>query len=85
MNLMKPTVPEVLPIIRAYLHKPGNNVGGSLHVVLDDNNIRDSDIRWCRDYALECGDEDGVKLADLLLAMSRTQRNKITTLCYRQT
>lgn len=79
----RPTVPEVIPLIRAYIAKPGNNVGGCLHAVLDDNNIRDSDILWCREYALEEGDEDGVKLADLLLAMTKTQRNKITSLCYR--
>ena len=79
---MKPTVPEVLPLVQAYRDKPGNAVGGSLHVVLDDGNIEDSSIQFCREYAAERGDVDGIALCDLLIQMSKTQRSKISALFY---
>ncbi len=73
----KPTVPEVLPIARAYYAKPGNGAGGSLHIVLDDYNVDDDSVSFCMDHAADKGDDDGVALAGLLLRMSRTQRLKI--------
>jgi hypothetical protein len=73
----KPTVPEVLPLVRAYCAKPGNATGGSLHIVLDDGNIEDHHIRYCAEFAEKRGDGEGVELARLLLRMSRTQRNKV--------
>jgi hypothetical protein len=73
----KPTVPEVLPLVEAYYALPGNSVGGSLHVVLDDGNVEDDHVRSCLEYARERGDKEGVELAEVLLRMSRTQRNKL--------
>ena len=73
----RPTVPEVLPLVLAYYAKPGNGAGGCLHIVLDDDNVDDDSVRFCIDYAAECGDEDGVYLAQVLLHMSRTQRLKL--------
>lgn len=75
--MSKPTVPEVLPMVRAYYSKPGNIVGGSLHIVLEDGNTKTDDVRFCRVQAKERGDIDGVVLAELLLKMSRTQRKKL--------
>lgn len=73
----KPTVPEVLPIMRAYYAKPDNLAGGSLHIVLDDGNIETSSVEFCREYAHKNNDPDGVALAELLLKMSYTQRKKL--------
>lgn len=73
----KPTVPDVLPLVRAYYAKPENGVGGNLHIVLDDGNVEDSHVRFCLDRAHEAGDADGIALAGLLLRMSRTQRLKL--------
>jgi hypothetical protein len=73
----KPTVPEILPLANAYYAKPGNGVGGSLHIVLDDGNVDDGSVEFCRKFAMEQGDDDGVALADILLRMSRTQRHKL--------
>jgi hypothetical protein len=72
---MKPTIPEVLERFRAY-HEiyPG---WGSLHIVLDDGNVKDSNVAFCRNYALAQNDEEGVELADILLQMSETQRLKL--------
>ena len=63
--------------MRDYYAKPGNSVGGSLHIVLDDENIEDVHVEFCRDQAREKGDDDGVRLAEMLLLMSKTQRKKL--------
>lgn len=74
----RPKVPEVRALIRAYYSKPGNEVGGNLHVVLDDNNLRISDIAWARDHAAAANDQDGVAISDLLLQMTPSQRRRAT-------
>lgn len=74
MNL---TVPDVIDDFRAYVAKPENSVGGSLHIVLDDLNCDDADVEWCERFALEQGDEEGARLARVLRSMSYTQRMKI--------
>lgn len=76
----KLTVPDVLPIVKEYYSKPGNGAGGSLHIVLDDFNVRDSDVLFCLNYAKERNDTDGVSIAELLIKMSKTQRKKIAAL-----
>jgi hypothetical protein len=73
----KPTVPEVLPIVRAFYAKPGNEVGGSLHVVLDDGNVGDDHLNAAVESARETGDADGEMLGRVLLLCSRTQRLKV--------
>lgn len=42
-----PTVAEVLPLVNAYYAKPGNSVGGNLHIVLDDCNVEDGHVEFC--------------------------------------
>lgn len=73
----RPSVPEVAELARAYYEKPGNGCGGSLHIVLDDGNLEDGHIEFCRTYAAERDDADGVRLAELLLQMTPTQRHKV--------
>lgn len=54
------------------------NIGwGSLHIVMDDGNLEDSNIQFCLDYALEEGDWDGVVLAYFLLKQSYEDREKL--------
>lgn len=71
----RPTVPQVLPFVRAYYND--HSVGGSLHIVLDDGNLEDGHIRFCIDSANERGDAAGAMLGRLLLEMTRTQRTKV--------
>jgi len=73
----KPTIPEVLSLVLAYYAKHGNGAGGSLHLVLDDGNIETYSVEFCKQFALENNDQDGVELAELLLKMSYTQRRKL--------
>ena len=62
-----------------YYSKPENCVGGSLHIVLDDENIEDEHIKWCKNYAKEKGDNEGVLLAELLLKATIQQREKLVS------
>lgn len=73
----KPTVPQLIEAAKAYYLMPGNAAGGSLHIVLDDCNIEDNDIKWCIDYANFNGDNEGVLLAKMLLKASLDQRRKL--------
>jgi len=60
-----------------YYQREGNSVGGNLHIVLDDGNVERSHVEFCLERATAEGDEAGVVLARLLLAASRTQREKL--------
>jgi hypothetical protein len=82
----RPTVPQVLEQVKAYVEREGKAPGGpaywnggNLHIVLADQNESDESIEWCRERATEGGDEDGIALADLLLSLTRTQRRKCCT------
>lgn len=77
---MKPTIPEVLPQLQAYVNLPENGVGGSLHLVIHDGNTRDSDVRFCIDWAIAQNDPEGERLGRILLQMSGTQRGKLANL-----
>jgi hypothetical protein len=78
----RPTVPEVVALARAYWAKPGNGAGGALHIFLEDGNVDDASVRFCIEYARQRRDEDGVVLAEKLLAMSRTQRKRVNAQAY---
>lgn len=73
----KPTIPDVIARFADYVEMPGNEVWGSLHVVLDDGNIQDSHVRSCIDLATERNDTEGANLARVLLTMSKTQRARL--------
>lgn len=74
---MKISIPDVVDQFRAYYRKPGNGGWGSLHIVLDDGNVRDDDVLFCWNWAAERGDADGARLASILMQMSKTQRRKL--------
>lgn len=78
----RPTVPDVLPLVREYYSRPENGCGGSLHIVLDDHNLEDHCIAFCREWAAKRSDHDGVRLADLLIQLTRTQRQKLVDTWY---
>lgn len=81
--MRKPTVHEVLPIVEQY-YAQGHSAGGCLHIVLDDGNVRDDDVRFCLDRSFEHvggdgfkPDRDGAWLCHVLLRMSKTQRTRL--------
>lgn len=77
MNIDKPTVPQVAPMVRALYERSG--AGCCLHVVLDDQNIDDKSVQFCVTYAQEKGHQECESLARILLRMSKTQRLKLAT------
>jgi hypothetical protein len=75
---IKPTVPEVLPLVRA--HYDHHSAGCCLHVVLDDGNVADAFMPGTEALARERGHKECAELAALLSQMSPTQRRKLVTL-----
>lgn len=48
----------------------GNEVGGNLHIVLDDYNWERYHVEWCRDRAAKEGDVAGQRFAEAILTMT---------------
>lgn len=74
-NTLKPSIPEVVARFAAYLEK--NPEWGSLHIVLDEGNVHDDNVRFCLEWSRKNGDMEGLALAEALLSMSKTQRLKL--------
>ncbi len=51
--------------------------GGTMHIVLDDGNLDDSDLYFCWGYANGVSDNEGADLATLMLAMTLKQREYV--------
>lgn len=72
-----------MPLVYAYRDsKWENGIGGSLKVIMD-GNIDDGNVEFCRAWAEQHNDTDGVKLAEILALMSKTQRKKIASMFFR--
>ena len=76
MTQEKLSVSDVLPRFEAYLRK--NPSWGSLHIVLEDGNLKDTNVEFCITHADRIGDREGAELGRILLAMSKTQRGKLS-------
>lgn len=72
---MRPQIPDVTERFHQYWIL--NPIWGSLHIVLEDGNVNDNNVEFCHKWAVEHGDIEGVKLALILLKMSKTQRKKL--------
>lgn len=77
----KLTVPMVLNDFLAYQARPENGAWGSLHIVMEDENVRDGNVRFCEQWARDRDDDEGVRLARILQSMSRTQRLRLSRTC----
>jgi hypothetical protein len=73
----KPTVPEVIPLVKQWYALPGNGAGGIFHVLLDDGNCEQCFAVSALAQAQELGDPLAIELAQKLVAMSTTQRKKL--------
>jgi hypothetical protein len=73
----RPTVSDVAPLIDRYWHMPGHEIGGNLHVVLDDGNIDDSSVEGSLETALARGDVEATEILTLLRQMTTTQRRRL--------
>lgn len=77
------TAPKNAPVSQADLERfqayyDVNPAWGNLHIVLDDENIKDDHIEYCIKRCVDHGDEAGYYLGNLLLKMSKSQRLKIS-------
>lgn len=70
----KPIELEVCSLLQPYYNMPGNEAGGSLHLVLDDGNNDEESVRFCLKWAISRGDECGELFARVLLLCSERQR-----------
>ena len=67
-----------------YEDKPLNlGIWGSLHIVLEDANIKDHFVKYCIEFAEEQNDSEGLFLANELMKMSQRQRLRIHYDSYR--
>jgi hypothetical protein len=80
-----PTIPDVLPVLRAYYALPHRGLGGCVHVILEDSNADQATADACLKDAQAWGDRWGNgalpqdrEVAELLAAMSTTQRRKLS-------
>lgn len=64
--------PEMVERFAAYYRL--EPVWGSLHIVLEDMNLKDDHVRFCIQWAETEGDEEGKALGEILLTLTRTQR-----------
>ena len=51
----RPTCDKVLPVVEAFYRLPEHGTGGPLHIVLDDENVDDWHVEYCRTCAIEPG------------------------------
>lgn len=73
----RPTVPDVLPLVRAIYERPDGICGCCLHIVTDDGNVDQDCADYCVTYARERGHADCLKAAEMLAAMTMTQRKQV--------
>lgn len=63
--------------IAEYYKKEGNGCGGNCHLVLDDGNLDDSDIQFCKGYCAHADDKEGLGIMIDMLSMSPEERQKV--------
>jgi hypothetical protein len=78
----KPTITEIIPLLKEYYEIDGNGVGGDYHIVLDDDNVENSHVEYCLNEARKKKDKLGIKIGGMLMKMSKTQRRKLSGLSY---
>lgn len=79
------TINDVLPACVALYALPGHGVGGCLHIVLEDGNLKNHHVQFCVDYAREQDCPTCQRIAADILALSMTQRRKLRARLWRET
>ncbi len=73
----RPTLPDLAPFVKSIYTR--HCAGCCLHIVLDDTNVADGHVEFCLEKARERGHADCITAAEMLLAMTTTQRRKAAT------
>lgn len=67
----------ILKQIKQFLSLEGNEVGGNLHIVLDDGNLENEIIAWCMQRCINEQDFLGFSICDNLLRITYKEREVI--------
>ena len=81
-NPNRPTVPEAAEALRAYYQRPRCDMGGIVHIIVEDGNTEQSHANWCLAQAEDHGDTEDIRIALMLASMSRTQRTKLSHMSF---
>ncbi len=71
----RPTVPDVLPLVRQIYER--HAAGCCLHIVTDDGNVEQDHVEFCVRQAQSEHHTDCLAAAEMLAAMTETQRRKV--------
>ena len=71
----KETLTKAIEMAREYYGY--NPVGGYLHIVLDDENVEDSNVEFCIKEAKKYDDSEAIALGKFILNMPKAQRIKL--------
>ena len=67
----------LIKLCKEYYNIPGNELGGNLHIVLDDGNIEDGSIDFCLKQAEEKNDPKGIQICKLIFELTYDERQKL--------
>lgn len=76
----RPTVPDVLPLVRAVYDR--HCAGCCLHILTDDGNCEQDDADYCLQRARETDHADCIAAAELIVQMTFTQRKRLAREVY---
>lgn len=54
----------------------------TFHIVLEDYNVKNNHVEFCKGLAEKADDAEGIALADILLGLSKSQRLKLAKKLY---
>jgi hypothetical protein len=80
MNVYGFTARYAAGLVYDFYQLPGNEAGGPLHIVTDDDNLETYNVEWCLERAMKEQNAPAVVLAWILLQLSPTQRGKANRL-----
>lgn len=72
----RPTVEQIVPLVREIYATHDGGAGCCLHLVFDDGNFDRESVQYCLEWARERQHQLCIKLAELCLEMSPTQLAK---------
>lgn len=73
----RPTVPEVVPLIRAVYKRPDGGAGCCLHVEIDDGNIGDVFMPGMLAAARAAGHPECIAAAEAFAQLTTSQRRRV--------
>lgn len=62
---------------KTYYELPGNSCGGPMHITLDDGNVDDKCVEFCRAECEKEQDGFGILICNALLELTERERNTV--------